>query len=395
MQQFARQTDEAFVFSLVRDDLFFRLQRRTGLIPAHGLGLVRRAIFWSLLAWLPVAGWAAYNEFALQRFAEEPLLSHFGIHVRFLVAVPLLILAQGLAHGLTTQLLPHFVHSGVVPLAERDKFRAVLADTARLRDASLPWLAILGVVFAVAFAGGIAQPGHEINWAAGSGEISQSSFGALWLLYVGRPVYLALVLAWVWRMVLLFILFRRIAHLDLSIVPTHPDRAGGLAFIERFPLMFAPVVLALGAVLASGWAQDAVYHGLALISLKVEMLAFVVTAMMMFCLPLFAFMRPLARARKQALLDYGALVGRHGALVQQRWIKGKNLADDAVLNAPELGPVADTAAIYDAVKAMRILPMGKAAIIPLALAAAVPMLAVLAIQVPLKALALKLLKALV
>ena len=40
--------------SLVRDDLLFRIQRRIGLIPSQGLGVVRRTIFFALLAWLPI-----------------------------------------------------------------------------------------------------------------------------------------------------------------------------------------------------------------------------------------------------------------------------------------------------------------------------------------------------
>ncbi|HSD40408.1 MAG TPA: hypothetical protein VLD36_00935 [Burkholderiales bacterium] len=52
-------------------------------------------------------------------------------------------------------------------------------------------------------------------------------------------------------------------------------------------------------------------------------------------------------------------------------------------------------AAYDAVKAMRTVPIGKTAIIPIAAAAAVPLIAVLALQVPVKDLALNLLKALI
>ncbi len=49
--------------------------------------------------------------------------------------------------------------------------------------------------------------------------------------------------------------------------------------------------------------------------------------------------------------------------------------------------------MFDAVKAMCALPVGKAAVLPLA-AAVAPMLAVLALQVPVKDLVLKLVKAL-
>ena len=67
--------DSEFEISLIRDDLLFRLQRRFGLIPEHGLGLIRRAIFFSLLAWLPVAAWAVYNGRALPGTVNEPLPS--------------------------------------------------------------------------------------------------------------------------------------------------------------------------------------------------------------------------------------------------------------------------------------------------------------------------------
>ena len=49
---------ENFALSLVRDDLLYRLQRRIGLIPTKGSGIARRAVFWSLFAWLPIAVWA-------------------------------------------------------------------------------------------------------------------------------------------------------------------------------------------------------------------------------------------------------------------------------------------------------------------------------------------------
>jgi len=45
--------------SLVRDDPPFRWQRSLGLIPrSGGLGVGRRAVFWTALAWLPIAVWA-------------------------------------------------------------------------------------------------------------------------------------------------------------------------------------------------------------------------------------------------------------------------------------------------------------------------------------------------
>jgi hypothetical protein len=110
-------------------------------------------------------------------------------------------------------------------------------------------------------------------------------------------------------------------------------------------------------------------------------------------LPLLAFAGPLKRAKKQALLDYGALVARHGRLVHERWIAGRVVSRPEILEAPELGPVADTAALYESVARMRQLPAGISAMAPVALAAALPIIAALALQMPVKDLMLKLLKA--
>jgi len=112
------------------------------------------------------------------------------------------------------------------------------------------------------------------------------------------------------------------------------------------------------------------------------MIAFVILVVVLFLSPLFMFIGPLFRAKKQALLDYGVLIGRHGRLVRERWIEEKDVGDEEILNAPELGPVADTTSLYEAVTRMRTVPLGKSSVAPLILAAALPMIVVLAIQVP-------------
>jgi hypothetical protein len=114
---------DELALSLVRGDALLRLQRRIGLVPADGLGVGRRAFALALVSWLPLAGWALL---AGPGGAGEPLLRHFGVQVRCLVAIPLFVLAEGVAHGITTRLLPHFVRSGLVAEGERQRFREIL-----------------------------------------------------------------------------------------------------------------------------------------------------------------------------------------------------------------------------------------------------------------------------
>jgi len=379
--------------SLVRYDLPFRWQRRIGLIPrGGGLGVGRRALFLTALAWLPVAVWAGWAGRALpeQTQTVEPLLEHFGVHARLLFGIPLLIVAEAVAQQVTTRLIPQFVHAGIVPPEDLPRFRAILARMVRLRNAVLPWV----VIAALALTSAAVHRGHELSWASESGPTPSFGFGGWWYVYVGRPIFLALLLGWFWRLILLTTTLKRIAKLRLVMVPTHPDRAGGLGFVERFPAAFSLVVFALAAVIAAGWAHDAEFHGLDVHSLYPMMAAGLAVALVFFLSPLLVFVGPLRRAKRQALLDYGALVVRHGASVRSKWILGETKGDDPLLSAPEIGPVADTVSLYEAVSRMRPVPLGKAAVLAIALPILIPFLGVLALQIPVKDLLLQLAKGL-
>jgi hypothetical protein len=373
--------------SLVRDDPPFRWQQRIGLIPRKGgLGVGRRAAFWTALAWMPIVVWAWWAGRVLpeQGQVAEPLLQHFGVHARLLLGIPLLIVAEAVALNIMARVFPQFVHAGIIGRAELPRFRAVLARTARLRDATLPWVILIGVAFAWAFTDSGAYRAHELLWATGDGPTPSLGFGGLWYVYVGRPIFLALLLGWLWRLVLLAITLGRIAKLDLAIVPTHPDRAGGLGFVERFPAAFSIVVFVAALLISGGWGHDAEFHGLDVHSLYPMMVAALVAALVVFLAPYLVFTGPLGRAKKQALLEYGALVARHGRGVRKKWILGDAKEDDPLLSAPEIGPVADTVALYEAVQRMRPVPLGKTALLAIAVPVLIPFFAVLAIQIPVK-----------
>jgi hypothetical protein len=154
--------------------------------------------------------------------------------------------------------------------------------------------------------------------------------------------------------------------------------------VERFPTAFSLVVFVLAGVIAAGWPHDAEFHGLDVHSLYPMMAAGLAFALVFFLSPYLVFAGPLRRAKKQALLDYGALVARHASTVRSKWILGEAKGDDPLLSAPEIGPVADTLSLYEAVSRMRPVPLGKAAALAIALPVLIPFLGVLALQIPVK-----------
>jgi hypothetical protein len=322
----------------------------------------------------------------------ESLLRHYGVHMRCLLVIPLLILAEPMVHRAARAVAALLAGAAATPEA-RAAFDATGRAMVRLRDASLPWVLLLGAAIGWSLADDPKAHADAMAWAVDAG--GELGFGGGWFAYVVRPIFLALLLAWAWRILLLTLWLGRVARIDLQLVPTHPDRAGGLGLIEKLPGAFALVSLAVSAMLSSRWAHEVLHHGASIAAYKHAVLVFVVVWTASLLLPLLAFAPALGRTRRQALPAYSALVGRQGALVHRRWIEGREVAAEPILEAPEIGPVADAAAMYEAVVKMRSVPIGKASIAGIVLPLALPLLVVAALQVPLKDLLLKLAKALV
>jgi hypothetical protein len=380
-------------FSPVENELPLRWYRRLRLAPADGVGAGRRAVLLALLTWVPIVAWALVEGRLVRADAGEPLLHHYGVHVRCLLAIPLFIFAEAALDKMARRVVAQFRATGVVGADHGARFDAVIADVRRLRDASLPWVLVIGAAIGWTLVERPAPHEDAVSWATEAG--GGLGFGGLWFTYVVRPIYLAMLLGWIWRILLVAYWFWRVGRLELSIVPTHADRTGGLAFVEKVPGAFAMVTFALSAMIGSHWAHEIERHGALLQSFKMPGIAFVVLWTLFALLPLFALAPALFAARARAIPAYSALVAEHGRLVHERWIRRAPVGAAPILEAPEIGPVADANVMYDAVKRMRPLPIGRSAILGILVPMALPLIVVAALQVPLKDLLLKLVRTLV
>lgn len=385
-----------FDLSLVRDDLGFRLQRRLGLIPREGMGTARRAILFAALCWLPIVVWAELTGRATGSVDGEALLAHFGVHVRCLVAIPVLVIAEGMAHKIVPRLLRYFVESGLVSADNLPRFRELIASLARLRDRALPWVLIAGAVIAWTTASAVLNQIDDVSWPSKPGDTAGAiTFGGWWFILVIRPVFTVLLLAWLWRACLVFVLFFKLSRFPLAYVPVHPDRLAGAGFVERVAFIFSPVAFAVSTVVAASFAHDVMYHGVSVGDIKDELIATAVLLSVIFLVPFTPLVATLGKVKRDAVFSYGSLVGQHGRLVHRRWILKEDIGSPEILDAPELGPVADVQAVYQAIRSMRTIPIGKLGLIAVVVPAALPMLLVVATQLPLQSILTKVLKTLI
>ena len=259
-----------------------------------------------------------------------------------------------------------------------------MAGVARLRDQALPWVVIAVVVAAWTILQPVAvgaEAGHEAKWASEGGGLG---FGGWWFLYVSRPIFSVLLVAWLWRLALVFVLLKRIARLDLSIVPTHPDGAGGLGFLKDLPKAFSLLAFATSAVVASRLAHDVIYHDVSLLSLKVVLTGFVVLVVVVCVAPLLALVGPLAAAKRRASWSMAPWSASTGDWCAGAGSCARHRKTTRSCRPRRSGRWPTPLALYEAVSRMRPVPFGKSTLLGIAVPTLIPILVLLSTQVPIK-----------
>jgi hypothetical protein len=170
--------------------------------------------------------------------------------------------------------------------------------------------------------------------------------------------------------------------MNLYLVATHADLAGGLGFLSQGQRAFSPIVFAGGAVIAAQVANAIVYQGATLSSMKSPMLAYGVVALILFVAPLLVVTPVLVALKRKALFEYGALVTIHNQQFDQAWIRKDHPPDPAILGDPGPSSLIDLGDSFAVIRGMNIVPLDKHTVIALALAAMSPMLAVVLFATP-------------
>ena len=113
-------------------------------------------------------------------------------------------------------------------------------------------------------------------YATPSSDGSTLSLAGMWYGYVSLPIFQFLLCRWYFRLFIWTRFLWRVSRIELSLIPTHPDRVGGLGFLSNTAYAFGLLVLAHGALLAGQLANRIFYLGAALPDFKGEIALMVV-----------------------------------------------------------------------------------------------------------------------
>jgi len=378
-QDLARDMQPKFLqepvdFSPVLGGPIFQLFRKSRLAGDGLEHLHRRLLIITLMAWLPllvltILGSLGKNSSRLSFFHDVE------VHVRFLVALPVLVAAELVVHSRIRPVTRRFVERRIVFPEELGRFHSAIESAVRLRNSIPIECGLLLLVYTLGLWAWNSRVGLDSStWYGNPGGRWQLTRAGFWYVFVSIPLFQFILLRWYLRLFIWFRFLWHVSRLNLHLVPTHPDRAAGLAFLGKSAYAFGPILFAQGAMLAGVVASRVLYRGESLLSFKLQIAGFVAFFVLVILGPLLMFTPGLARAKRKGLADYGLLAQRYIDGFEQKWVLADPTSSEELLGSGDIQSLADLGNSYALVRDMRSVPFGLEDISRLAAATAAPLL---------------------
>jgi hypothetical protein len=364
-------------FSLVLGGPIFQLLRRAHLSGDHLELLRRRIVTITLFAWLPLLLLTLLQPSGGSA-SRISFLHDVEVHARFLVALPVLIGAELLVNSRIRLAVRAFFTRQLVLADDMPRFRQAVDSAGRLRNSVPLETGLLALVYTFGLWFWNGRFGLEnATWYGLPGGRWHLTPAGFWYVFISIPVVHFIVLRWYLRLFIWFRFLWHISRINLHLVPTHPDRCAGLAFLGKSAYAFGPILFAQGAMLAGLVASRVLYRGEPLLSFKMQIGGFVVFFVVAILGPLLMFTPALARAKRKGLADYGLVAQRYVDGFEHKWVLGGANPADELLGAADIQSLADLGNSYAMVREMRPVPFGLDDITRLAAATAAPMVPLL------------------
>jgi len=364
-------------FSLVLGGPIFQLFRRSHL-SGNGLELLhRRLLTITLIAWLPMmflAGLGAQPG----SVSQLSFFHDIEVHIRFLIALPVLIAAELIVHLRIRPVVHRFVDRRIVLPDDVAQFDRAIESAIRLRNSILAEVTLVISVYTVGLWVWNSRAAIESStWYAMPGGRWHLTLAGFWYVFVSIPILQFILLRWYLRLFIWFRFLWQVSRINLNLIPTHPDRCAGLAFLGKSAYAFGPILFAQGTMLAALVASRVLYRRESLLSFKLQIAGFIVFFVLAILGPLLMFTPQMASAKRKGLADYGQLAQNYVERFERKWIHHDLTPAENLLGAVDIQSLADLGNSYALVREMRAVPFGLEDIVRLAAATAAPLLPLL------------------
>ena len=384
-------------FSIVIGGPLFQALRRAHL-TGDALEMVRRRIVvFAVVAWLPLLTLAVFDGKAWGGVAV-PFLYDIDAHARFLVALPLLIVAELVVYRRMRAIVAQFVTLGLVRGAVRERFDRAIGSAMRLRNSVFAEVLLIALVYGVGILfvwrhyAALATPTWYATPEDGALRLGLAGW---WYVLVSLPLFQFMLVRWYFRLFIWARFLWQVSRMDVAYASMHPDRNGGIGFVSRIGHAFAPLLLAQGTLLAGMMANHIFFEGATLASFKLEIAAFVALMVGVVLAPLLVFVPPLARAKRAGMHDYGHLAKRYVDEFDAKWLHAAGPGAETLVGSADVQSLADMGNSFEVVRSMRLVPITRDTLVQLVVMTLLPVAPLLLTMISLEELLGQLLKVLV
>jgi hypothetical protein len=335
------------------------LQRSLGLIKPGYPMIVRRAKLVVLVGWVPLVVLAIAQSIILRNQMAKSFFSDFAVYARSLFAAPLFILAEADCLPRLDRVARHFLVAGLIAEPDRAQFDDAVSSTRRLLDSGLAELIVAILAYGLVTTLMInVSPDELPSWYWLKSGYKVLSLAGWWNALVSAPLFILLFFGWLWRVFLWTRFLWLMSRLDLRLIPSHPDHAGGLMFVGDSLRAFWLVSFALGAVVAGQVANRITLYGESLTTFKHIAIGLVVFVLILFVGPLTLFIGKLRDTKRRGDFEYGAIAGVVGRQFERDCLKRERGADEEAPNEQDFSSAANTYGIVANVYGMKDFPFG-------------------------------------
>jgi hypothetical protein len=327
--------------------------------PPEQIRAVRRALILAAVAWIPLVLLASLQGLALGPTPRESVLLDPAAYGRYLISLPLLVLAEIVVLPRLSRIVRHFRESGLVTEPDRPRYDVVVERARRLVGHPATDLFLLLLAYASTLAlTDRTYPADVSTWVfpIGSDGASRLSWAGWWRTLVSQPLYVLIVAAWLWRLGVWTWLLFRVGRMRLRIVPSHPDLSGGLRFTATSISAFSLLAFAIGATGAGNAGRAILIDGKEPKELAPQILALVVASVILFAGPLLLLVPRLIRAGQDGAFSYDEFAKSLGKRFEARWLAPRGPWDEEALSAPDFSATTDLYSIVANVRQMRFFP---------------------------------------
>jgi hypothetical protein len=348
--------------------------------PQSHTGSRREALMLAAITWVPLCLFAMLEGLAFRR-VTIPFFDDIATHVRFLVAVPILILADVPIGARLRQVARQFLTAGIVRDKDAYRYGEIVTSALKLRDSRVAELVLLGLAYLATYQSmkGVVHSGS--TWFRPVADLTPVGY---WYAFVSLPIWMFLIWRWIFREVVWSRFLWQVSKIDLFLTPAHPDSAGGLGFLGKGLIPFGIVAFAISSVTCGSAASRIIFSGARLEDFQSAFIVLAILMLVVFVGPLMVFAPTLINLRQTGLLRYGILASRYTELFDTKWVESAQATDDRILGTEDIQSLGSLGDSYDMIRRMRVVPLEISDFIALVLPTVIPALPLLLTVVPMK-----------